>query len=262
MGVFDGKVVLVTGAARGNGEGIAQVVYDKGGTVILTDLSENVHETAKKMGERAFGYVMNVCDSKRVNEVVEDVVKQHGRIDALINNAGITCITPFLETTDEIRDRTLNVLQLGVWNCTKACIPHMVKQQYGRIVNISSVSGPVVCDPCMTAYAMGKGGVMAFTKAIAIEYAGDNISCNAILPGYILTEMAVETAERSKPGHADEIIGEIESGIPMKKMGTPKDIGYLAAFLASDEASYITGIPVIIDGGNSLPETNAVGGQK
>lgn len=261
MGVFDGKVALVTGAARGNGEGIARVIASKGGTVILTDLLETVKDTAATIGG-ARGYVMDVCDFAGVKGVVEEVADCFGHIDVLVNNAGITCITPFLETTDEVRDRTLRVLQLGVWNCTKACMPYFLKQKYGRIVNISSVTGPVVCDPHETAYAMAKAGVMGFTRAIAVEYAGQNITCNAILPGYILTEMARETAERSKPGHADEIIREIEQGIPMGRMGTPEDIGYLAAFLASDEASYITGIPVVIDGGNALPETNAVGGQQ
>jgi NAD(P)-dependent dehydrogenase (short-subunit alcohol dehydrogenase family) len=135
----------------------------------------------------------------------------------------------------------------------------MLKAKYGRIVNISSVTGPMVCDPCEVAYSMAKAGVMGFTRSIAVEYASSNITCNAVLPGYILTQMAIETAERTKPGHADEVIKNIESGIPMGRMGTPQDIGYLVAFLASDEASYITGIPVIIDGGNALPETNVVG---
>ncbi len=262
MGVFDGKVALVTGAARGNGEGISRVIASKGGTVVLTDLSEKVTDTAKDIGCGAVGYVMDVCDYDAVKRVVDDVVAKLGRIDVLANNAGITCITPFLETTDELRDRTLKVLQNGVWNCTKAVLPYFLKANYGRIVNISSVTGPVVCDPYEVAYSMAKAGVMGFTRAVAVEYAARNITCNAVLPGYILTNMARETAERSKPGHADEIIGEIEKGIPMGRMGTPQDIGYLAAFLASDEASYITGIPVIIDGGNALPETNAVGGQK
>ena len=259
MGVFDGKVALITGAARGNGEGIARVIASKGGTVVLTDLSETVTDTAANIGGSAVGYKMDVCNPGEIKMVVDDVIAKFGHIDVLVNNAGITCITPFLETTDEIRDRTLRVLQLGVWNCTKAVIPHMLKAKYGRIVNISSVTGPVVCDPCEVAYSMAKASVMGFTRSIAVEYASSNITCNAVLPGYILTQMAIETAERTKPGHADEVIKSIESGIPMGRMGTPQDIGYLVAFLASDEASYITGIPVIIDGGNALPETNVVG---
>lgn len=261
MGIFDGKVALVTGAARGNGEGISRVIAAKGGTVVLTDISPKVHETAKNIGNDALSYEMDVADVARVHWVADDVAKKLGHIDVLVNNAGITCITPFLETSDELRDRVLRILQIGPWNCTKAVIPYMVKQNYGRIVNISSVTGPIVCDPHETAYGMAKAGIIGLTKSIAIEFAGNNITCNAVLPGYILTDMAIETAERSKPGHADEVIAEIERGIPMKRMGTAIDIGNLVAFLASDEASYITGQPVIIDGGNGLPETNAVGGQ-
>ena len=261
MGILSGKVALVTGAARGNGEAIARILTEKGATVILTDLSEAVKETAAKIGNGALGYVADVTDFEGVKAAVDDAVSKLGRLDIPVNNAGITMVKPFLETTDEIRDRVLRVLQYGVWNCTKACMPYFLKAKYGRIVNISSVTGPVVADPQMTAYCIGKAGVMGFTRAIAIEYAGQGITCNAILPGYIKTQMAIETAERSKPGHADEVIAELERGIPLGRMGTPDEIGYLAAFLASDEASYITGIPGVIDGGNALPETNDIGGQ-
>lgn len=254
MGVFDGKIALVTGAARGNGEGIARVIAQKGGTVALTDISENVFATAEKIGGGARGYIMDVGDELSVEKAVAQIVSDFGRIDVLVNNAGISIIKEFEQCDSALRDKYWNVLQNGPWNCTKAVIPHMVQNNYGRIVNISSVTGPVQCNTKTTIYSTAKASLIGFTRSIAIEYAPNNITCNAVLPGFILTPMVEESAARRNPENPQAVLARYAEGIPMKRLGTPEEIGYITAFLASDEASYITGVSVVIDGGNAIPE--------
>lgn len=267
MGIYSNKIVLVTGAAQGNGEGIARVVAKKGGTVILTDINETkVKETAEiikaeaaEYGGDTRAYRMDVGDRAEVRSVVEKVIAEFGRIDVLMNNAGISELCPFEKVTEEMREKYMRVNLLGVWYCTQEVIPYMVKQNYGRIVNMSSVNGPIAQDPGEVLYSTCKAGIIGFTKSIAVEYAGKGITCNAILPGYILTPMAWAVAEMARPRNAQSVIDEISKGVPMGRMGTAEEVGYLAAFLGSDEASYITGTGVVIDGGNRLPETSSCG---
>jgi NAD(P)-dependent dehydrogenase (short-subunit alcohol dehydrogenase family) len=163
------------------------------------------------------------------------------------------------DMSDEILHFHWRVNVLGTWNCTKALIGHMIARRYGRIVNMSSVTGPRVSDPGMMAYGLSKGAVLAFTKATAMDVARYGITANAILPGYILTPMVRHSAEESNPANPQIVIDGIAAGIPMGRLGEPREIGYLAAFLASDEAAYITGGEFLIDGGNTLPETSAMG---
>jgi NAD(P)-dependent dehydrogenase (short-subunit alcohol dehydrogenase family) len=254
MNSFEGKFALVTGAARGNGEGIARVIMERGGTVAMTDISETVFETAKALGGNSKAYIMNVADRVSIETAVAKILVDFGRIDILVNNAGISIIKPFEECTVEIRDRYWQVLQNGVWDCTQAVIPHMVKNKYGRIVNISSVTGPVVCNGSTAVYSTAKASLIGLTRSIAIEYADKNITCNAVLPGFILTPMVEESAARRNPENPQQILDRYASGIPMGRLGTPRDIGNAVAFLASDDAEYITGISLIVDGGNTIPE--------
>lgn len=135
----------------------------------------------------------------------------------------------------------------------------MIDRRYGRIVNMSSVTGPRVSDPGMMAYGMTKGAVLAFTKTTAMDVARYGITANAIIPGYILTPMVRHSAEESDAEDPQSVIDGIAAGVPLGRLGDPKEIGYLAAFLASDEAAYITGTEVLIDGGSTLPETGAMG---
>lgn len=258
MGIYDGKVVLVTGSARGNGEGIASVMAEKGATVILTDIIDQVFETAKAIGGSAEAYLMDVTKREEVRATVEKVIAKHGHIDVLVNNAGIANLQPFLEYTDENRDRHFNIMLNGVWICTQEILPYMLKNGYGRIVNISSDTGPEVTDHGQAAYAMAKAGVVGFTKTIAFEFAHEGITCNAILPGYILTPMVEQSAKQSRPDNPQALLDEMAQDIPMKRLGTPRDIGYLAAFLGCDESDYITGETIVIDGGNRLPETSKI----
>ena len=258
MGMLDNKVAVVSGAAMGNGWGIAKVFGREGAHVAMLDVSDEVFEAAKAFegeGLRVSAYKVDVTDFGAVKEAVDDLAKQQGKIDILVNNAGIAKLIPFLEMTDEIRDLHFDVNINGAWNCTKAVLPFMVEKNYGKIVNISSVTGPIVADTGETAYAITKAALWGFTKALAMEVVGNNINVNAICPGMIDTPMVRKAVAEIMPDDPQVIIDAMASGIPMKKMGTPEDIGELAAFLASDRASYITGQPFVIDGGSTLPES-------
>ena len=142
---------------------------------------------------------------------------------------------------------------------TKAIIPYMKKQNYGRIIIMSSVTGSMVCDKGYTAYGMTKAGLIGLTKTLAVEYAEYGITCNAICPGFILTPNVKRSAAATDCDNPKEVLDKIASGVPMHRLGKPRDIGALAAFLASRESSYMTGTVNVIDGGNILPETNVMG---
>ena len=262
MGRLDGKVAVVTGAAMGNGRGISKVFGREGAHVAMLDVDEKVFEAAKEFegqGYSVSAHQADVTDFDGVKKVVDEVAGRHAKIDILVNNAGIAKLVPFLEMTDEVRDLHFNVNINGAWNCTKAVLPYMVEKNYGRIVNISSVTGPLVADVGESAYAITKAALWGFTKALAMEVVGNNINVNAICPGMIDTPMVRSGVEAIMPDDPQAIIDALASGIPMKRLGTPEDIGELAAFLASDAAGYITGQPFIIDGGSTLPESNLAG---
>jgi hypothetical protein len=259
MGKLDGKVAYITGAAMGNGEGISRVLAKHGAHVLLADISDKVFNTAKSIeseGNEATAYKVDVTRSEEVKKSVDDALKKFEKIDILVNNAGVaTKRMNFLETSDEVRDFYFNVNINGVWNCTKVILPNMIKQKYGKIVIISSVTGTMVADEGEVAYATTKAAVWGFTKALAREVAKDNISVNAICPGYILTPMVKRAANELDPGNPQSVIDRIVGTIPMGRLGKIEEIGELAAFLSSDESSYITGTQIVIDGGSTLPET-------
>jgi NAD(P)-dependent dehydrogenase (short-subunit alcohol dehydrogenase family) len=187
------------------------------------------------------------------------MIVELGRIDILCNNAGVVRLANFLDMSDGVRDFQFDVNIKGVWNCTKAVLPNMKKNKYGKIVIMSSVTGPMVADEGQTAYATTKAALWGFTKALAREVAAHGITVNAICPGYILTPMVEETARESNPTNPDAVIKGIAEGVPIGRLGNILEIGELAAFLASDESNYITGTQVVIDGGSTLPETISVG---
>ncbi len=255
MGKLDGKVAIVTGGAMGNGFGAALALAKNGAQVVLVDISDRVFEAAQSLDKNAVGYKMDVSDFNDVSKVFQSIAEKFGKIDILVNNAGVAVIVPFLEMSDEIRDRHFNVNIKGVWNCTKAALPHMLQANYGKIVNLSSVTGTMVADVGETAYAITKGGIWAFTKALAMEVAKNNITVNAVCPGYILTPMVQKVAEEVCPENPQSVINGIAEPVPMGRLGTIEELGDLVAFLASDESRYITGTQVVIDGGSTLPET-------
>lgn len=258
-GLLQDKVALVTGAAMGNGEGIARVMVAKGATVILADKNEKVFETAASLGQAATTYQVDVSQYDQVAQMAEQVMAQFGRLDILVNNAGIARMIPVNNMDDALRDLHYQVNMVGTWNCVKAFLPHMIERKYGRILNMSSVTGPRVVDPGMMEYAMSKGAISAFTKAIAMDVAKYGITSNAILPGYFLTPMVMHSAQETDPENPQRVLDGIAAGVPLGRFGKPEEIGYLAAFLASDEAAYFTGQEFVIDGGAGLPETNAMG---
>lgn len=263
MRLLENKVAFVTGAAQGNGLGISRVLAEKGASVFMTDKSEAVFQAAeqlrKETGADINGYQMDVTSAEQVMETVETIEKEQGRIDILVNNAGISLLTEIEKMDDQMRDLHFDVNVHGSWNCVKAILPGMMKRKYGRIVTVSSVTGPRVCDPANIAYAMTKAALIGFSKAIAIDTASYNITSNAILPGYFLTPMVEKTAVETDPKNPQKVLADIVRGVPIGRFGYPEEIGYLAAFLASDEAAYITGGEFVIDGGSTLPETISVG---
>lgn len=262
MALLKNKTALVTGSAMGNGLGISQVLAEKGAMVLMSDVDEKVFEEAEKLtkqGLTAKAVIIDVTDTEVVNSKIQELNKEYKGIDILVNNAGISLLTPIEEMDEEMKRKHFDVNVNGPWNCVRAILPSMMEKRYGRIINISSVTGPVVCDPMNIAYATTKAALLGFSKAIAIDTAGYNITSNAILPGYFMTPMVELTAFETDPENPQRVIDEIEDAIPIGRLGEPREIGYLAAFLASDEAAYITGTEIRIDGGSTLPETLAVG---
>ena len=260
MGKLEGKVAIVTGAARGNGEGAARVMAREGATVVLADILDLVHQTAKSIrddGYKAVSFKMDITKSDEVNQVVQKVLEQFGKVDILVNNAAVLAVVSLLDMSDEVRDRLIDVNIKGIFIVTKAVLPAMIKQKYGKIVNMSSVTGPIVADANETAYAASKGAVWGFTKSLASEVAPYGINVNAVCPGAIDTEMVAQMFVETNPDDPESVKKQLVSGIPFKRLGTIEELGELVAFLASDEARYLTGQPFVIDGGSTLPESAA-----
>ena len=260
--MFDlsGKIAFVTGAAQGMGAGISQVMAECGATVVMTGRNANVFETASNIKGQVDPILMDVSNETIVAEVSSHVLQKYGHVDILVNNAGILLPVDPREMQTEILDAHYNTNVRGYWFCTRAFFPQMLDRRYGRIINISSVTGVKVADPGMMAYAMSKGAILGMTKAMAIEGAPYGVTVNAILPGYIRTNMVQKTANAYDPDDHEAFFRVVSTGIPMGRVGTHLEVGYLAAFLASDEAAYITGGEHVIDGGHCLPETLATSG--
>ena len=261
MGKLEGSVAIVTGAARGNGEGAARVMAREGAIVILTDVLDSVKEITRSIsdgGNTAISFEMDVTQADQVNEVVRKVLGNYGKVDILVNNAGICRLTRLIDMTEEIWNLHFNVNIKGMFLCAKAVLQGMIERRYGKIVNISSVTGPIVADPGEVAYAATKGAVWGFTKALAIEVAPYEINVNAVCPGYIETPMVWGTARETNPVDPASVVRGIANTIPLGRMGTTEEIGELVTFLASNESKYITGTTIVIDGGSTLPETTIV----
>lgn len=259
---LENKVAIVTGGAMGNGLGIVKVFLKEGADVIILDYSSTtleVVEELKKEYEKISGYIVDIRDQENLSKVINEIKTEKEHIDILINNAGVAKLVPFLEMDDEIRDYHFDINIKGTWNITKKVLPIMKNQKYGRIVNLSSVTGPMVADSGEVAYATTKAALIGFTKSLAIETVEDKITVNAIMPGYIMTPMVEGIAKDCNRDNPDDIVKGIAEGIPMKRLGTIEELGHLALFLASDESSYITGQGFVIDGGSTLPETKSVG---
>lgn len=259
---LDGKTAVITGGAMGNGLGIVKVFLKYNARVIILDYSDTLFEVVdglKSEGYNVFGYKVDISDRTAVDRVYEEVSKKFDKIDIIVNNAGICVLDNFENMSDELRDRHFDINIKGTWNVTKSFLPLMKKSDKGSIVNLSSVTGTMVADKGEVAYATTKAAVLGFTKGLAIELVDCNIRVNAILPGYILTPMVEKMANQSNPSDPQSVVDGIASAIPMKRLGKIEELGELAAFLASDESSYITGQQFVIDGASTLPETLTMG---
>lgn len=258
MGKLDGRVAIVTGGAQGIGNGAVKVLAKNGATVIIADFSKSGEDEAAKLRKQGYDVsakILDVSNFEDVKKTVEEVVAQYGKIDILFNNAGVNKRQKFEDVTFENREFIFKVNIYGVWNMAMAVYPYMKKNNYGRIINTSSVTGTKVVDEGQTIYATTKGAVLGFTKALAYEAAQYGITVNAVLPGWVRTPMVERSAANSRPQDPESAMRDMAKFIPMKRLCLTEEIGDLVAFLASDESKYITGTEVVIDGGSTLPET-------
>ena len=253
-----GKVAVVTGGAMGNGLGIVKTFLKYGAKVIILDYYDGLDKVIKSLNnENLEGYIVDISDKQKVFSCAKEIIKKYKNIDILVNNAGVCSLETFDKMDDELRDFHFDINILGTWNTTKAFIKSIHKG--GSIINLSSVTGPMVADSGEVAYATTKSAILGFTKSLAAELAEKNIRVNAIMPGYIRTPMVDNMAKITNPENPKEVIDGIAGAIPMKRLGKPSEVGELAAFLASSESSYITAQGIVIDGGSTLPETLTVG---
>ncbi len=244
MGEFDGKVVLVTGAARGIGQAIAVGLAREGADVALCDLQKDwLSETADqvhKAGCRAECYDMNVADASSVQEGIAAVEKDFGRIDVLVNNAGITKDNLLIRMSENDWDDVLDINLKGAFLTTKAVARLMIKQRSGAIVNVASIIG-LIGNPGQCNYSASKAGIIALTKSCAKELASRNIRVNAVAPGFIKTKMTDALSE--------DIQKKMLDGIPLKRFGEPEDVANVVKFLAGDGAGYVSGQVLTVCGG-------------
>ena len=263
MKKLEGKVALITGAAVGLGEGIATAYAKYGAKLCMVDLSPQVEKTAQRLreeyGAQIVTVVANVAKKDDMLAAAAKAAQTFGEINVACCNAGVCRLAPFEEMSDEIRDFHIDVNIKGVWNTCQAVIPYMLKQGGGSIVIASSVTGDIVADAGEAAYAMSKAALVGLTKCLAVEYAGRNIRVNCSQLGYARTPLVEKMAVESNPEDPESAIADIARGVPMKRLAKPIEVGELFAFLGSDEASYLTGSQVVIDGGSTLPETMSIG---
>lgn len=241
------KVVVITGSARGIGFGIAELFASEDATVIILDLFQDaVNEAVAKLtdkGYKADGFIGNVTKSDEMENVFNAIAEKYKNVDVLINNAGITKDNLILRMKEEEWDAVIAVNLKGSFLCTQKVFKIMMKQRYGSIVNIASVIG-LMGNAGQANYAATKGGLIAFTKSCAKEFASRNVRVNAVAPGFIQTEMTSQLPQ--------EIIDNYAKAIPLGKMGLPEDVAKLCLFFATDDSAYITGQTIAVDGGLTM----------
>jgi len=238
-----GKVALITGSGRGIGKAIALKLSELGAAIVINDMSEAaeaVVDEIKAKGGSSIFIKANVTSSEEVNEMVKTILKEYGKIDILVNNAGITRDQLSMLMSDDDWDAVLDVNLKGTFICSRAVLRPMMKQRAGRIINISSIVG-IVGNAGQPNYCASKAGIIGLTKSIAREMGSRHVTVNAIAPGFIESDMTDKLPDKVKE--------EYVKRIPLGYFGTPKDVAEAVAFLASDEARYISGQVLNVDGG-------------
>ena len=245
MGKLDDKIAIVTGGGQGIGRAIATKLAEEGATVVVADLNEvTAKETADAIGGGALGLQVDVTSRGSVDAMVRQVHAQLGRIDVLVNNAGWDKAEPFVDSEPETWDKVIGINLYGVLNTSKAVLPIMAAQGSGRVVNLGSDAGRVGSSG-EAVYSAAKGGVIAFTKAVAREMARSQVGVNCVCPG------PTDTALFASMG-GERLRDALTKAIPFRRLGQPEDIANAVAFLASDEAAFITGQTVSVSGGLTM----------
>jgi 3-oxoacyl-[acyl-carrier protein] reductase len=250
MKTLDGRVAIVTGAASGVGRGIARVLAAEGANVVVADVDHGAAEAAAAFfcdeGGEAVAVAVDVVDRTACDGMAAAALERWGRIDILAANAGIYPTAEVAAIADADWDRVLDVNVKGALHSLQACLVAMRERRYGRIVLTSSITGPLVAAPGLAHYGASKSALLGMMRAAALELAGDGITVNAVLPGNVRT-----------PGIAhwgDEMLARVEAAIPLARLAEPEEIGWAVRFLASEEAAYVTGQTLVVDGGQILPE--------
>lgn len=245
-GRLEGKVALIVGAARGIGRGIAERFAEEGARLMLADTQDEAGEaTARRLGA-AFVHT-DISRMADAEAAVALALERHGRLDIVVQNAGIYPWQLIENTSPEDWDRVMAVNLRGSFNAARAALVPMKAQRHGRMLFTSSITGPHVTSPGHGHYSATKAGINGFVRAAALEFSGYGITVNGVEPGNIMTEAIQEQ-------RGPEFIKSMEDAIPLGRLGTPRDVANAFLFLASDEASYITGTTIVVDGGQLLPE--------
>jgi 3-oxoacyl-[acyl-carrier protein] reductase len=248
---LEGKSAIVTGAGRGGrgiGRGIALALAEAGADVVITARTniadaEAVAEAVRALGCRGIAVSCDVSNAESVEALFERAVAELGKVDILVNNAGITKDTLLLRMTDDAWDSVIDANLRGTFLCSRAAAKRMLKQRFGRIINITSVMGQIG-NPGQANYSASKAGIIGFTRTVARELGSRGITVNAVAPGFIESQMTDAIDEKAR----EAVLGKI----PLGRLGAPEDVGAVVAFLASDAASYITGQTITVDGGMTV----------
>jgi 2-keto-3-deoxy-L-fuconate dehydrogenase len=251
---LDGKRALITGAGSGIGAAIARLFAEQGAQVIVADVqadaADRVTASIADQGGAAYALVLDVADEVQVRAAFDRVANQHGRLDILVNNAGVSHVGNILETSLEDWERVLRVNARGVFLCARDAVRLMLQQepQSGVIINMSSAAALIGIERRLP-YSASKGAVLAMTRSIAMDFVDQGIRCNAICPGTVHTPFVEGYIKRSFPGQEDAVRQTLHARQPIGRMGRPEEIAAAALYLASDEAAFVTGSALVIDGG-------------